>query len=84
MNYKELFIAIAIMIVLTLIYFLLRKFIFWVIDDHDKFYKKKGKFGFNKEDRKNISDIPVFKLTFCYILLMVLLIIYIIKLLVLT
>lgn len=40
MNYKELFITIGLMFSITIIYILLRKIIYWAIEDHDKFCKK--------------------------------------------
>jgi len=80
MDYKELFIAISLMIVITIIYILSRKFIYWAIEDHNKFCKKKGYFGMDKGDKRAFSDMPIFKLTCGYILFMVLLVIYIFKL----
>jgi len=82
MDYKELFIAIGLMVVVTIIYLLIRKFIHWTIEDSDKFHKRNGRFGYDKEDKKAISDMPMFKLNSVYILIMLLLILYIIKLLI--
>ncbi len=82
MNYKELFITIGLMFSITIIYILLRKIIYWAIEDHDKFCKKKHYCGMDKGDKKAFSDIPIFKLTCGYILFIVLLIIYVFKLIV--
>ncbi len=80
MNYKELVITISLMIAISIIYILIRKFIIWTIEDNQKFRKKNGCLGLDKEGRKLMADIPMFKLTCGYILFMVLLIIYVLKL----
>ena len=40
MNYKELFTAIGLIIAISIIYILIRKFIFWTVKDDQKFRKK--------------------------------------------
>ena len=80
MNYKELFIAIGLMIIISIIYILIKKFIIWTVKDNQKFRKKNKCLGLDKEGQKLASDIPIFKLTCGYILFMVMLTIYILKL----
>ena len=79
MDYKELFITFGLMIVITVIYIFLRKFIHWTIKDDQKFRKKNGNLGLDKEGQKLMIDMPLFKLTCGYILLMALLSIYFFK-----
>ena len=79
MNYKELFITIGLMIVISIIYILIRKFIVWTAKDNQKFRTKKGCLGLDKEGQKLMIDMPMFKLTCGYILFMILLAIYFFK-----
>lgn len=80
MDYKELLISFSLLIFISVLYILIRKFIFWTIKDDQKFRKKQGAFGLDKEGQKAVLDIPLFKLNCIYVLLMVLILIYIIKL----
>ncbi len=80
MNYKELFITIGFMVLLTILYFLIKKFIFWAIDSDNKLLKKTGSMGFKKEDYKAYAEMPLFYLRCSYALFMVLSFIYIISL----
>ncbi len=82
MNYKELFLAIGLMVLLTIIYVLCRKFIYFAIKDHDKWLKKTMRKGIDKKDYKVYADMPMFKVNFFYISLMVVLIFYVIYLIV--
>ncbi len=80
MNYKELIITIGLMILVTLIYIICRKFIAWAIEDHDKQMKKQGRLGIEKSSKKVIKEVEYRKLTSGYLLFMGVLILYMIKL----
>lgn len=80
MDYKELFISFLLLIVITVLYILIRKFIFWTMKDDQKFRKKQGALGLDKKGQRAMIDIPLFKLNCIYILLVILILIYIIKL----
>ena len=82
MNFKELFISLALIFILTIVYVLLRKFIYWTIKDEQKFHKQVGALGkdLDEQQRRSLADMPIFKLTMGYILLVLLVIIYIVKL----
>lgn len=80
MNYKELFIALGLLILITAIYIALRKFIVWTIQDDDKWHKKQGHVGLTKGTLKVKRKLAFDKLTGGYLLAMGLVVLYIIKL----
>lgn len=72
MNWAELFITLGIMVVATIIYFVVRKVISYVVDHDDRWKGEKV-----RKDRKNWG---YWKLNCTYALVMMLLLLYIIKL----
>lgn len=82
MNYTELFIAIGLLILSTIIYIALQKFIKWTVDDDKRFRKKNGNLGLSHESYEVNKKVSLDKLFFGYISIIVLLVIYIIKLMV--
>ena len=45
MNWSELLLAIGLIIAVTILYLLLRKFISWAIEDDNNFHKKTGRWA---------------------------------------
>ena len=80
MNYTELLIAISVIIVVTVVYFLLRRFIAWAIADDDKWNKKHGYSGLSEKTLKIKRQIAYSKLSRGYWLIMLVVVLYIIKL----
>ncbi len=74
MDYIELLIIIGLMVLITVAYFLLRKFIAWAIDDDNNFHKKRGG-GSSKDSIKIRKDIALFRLTEGYAWIMLFLIV---------
>ena len=82
MDYKQLFITLGIIIIVTALYFALRKFISWAINDDVKYHKKQGHLGPTKESTKNRKQLAYDKLTGGYALIIFVLLLYIIKLII--
>jgi len=79
MDWSELLITIGLIFIATVLYFLLRKFISWAIEDDNDFYKKKGG-GLSKDTLKVNKQIAWDRLTEGYVVVLFVLILYIIKL----
>lgn len=82
MDYKQLFITIGIIVIVTALYFVFRKFISWAIDDDVKYHKKQGHLGPTKERTKNRKQLATDKLTGGYAVVIFVLVLYIIKLII--
>ena len=80
MDYKQLFVTIGIILIVTVLYLVFRKFISWAIDDDVRYHKKKGHLGPTKEGTKNRKQLAYDKLTGGYALVIFVLVLYIIKL----
>ena len=80
MNYADLLITVVIMVVVTILYLCLRKFIVWAIEHDDKWHKKRGKLGLSRETLKLTKKSALWKLTEGYLLIMFLAMLYLIKL----
>ena len=82
MDYKELFLAIGIMLLVTGLYIAVRKLIAWAIEDNARWRKKNGSLGLSKGARDVNKKHTYFKATCGYVLMMALLALYIVKLVV--
>lgn len=80
MNYSELFIAIGLILVVTIGYVLIRKFVSWYIEDENKWNRKHGYVGLSKDTRNVNRKIAFDRITEGYLLLLGVLVLYIIKL----
>ena len=80
MDWIEFLLTIGIMIIVTVIYILARKFIAWSIEYNQKFRKKQGALGLSKGARDVNKQIAYDKLTGGYAVIMGVLLLYIIKL----
>ena len=79
MDWLELILTIGLIVFVTILYFVLRKFISWAIDDNNNFYKKRGHRVSSKETLKCDKQIAYDKLTQGYLLVLFVLVLYIIK-----
>ena len=80
MNWLELLLTIGLMVGVTVLYFVLRKFISWAIEDNNKFYKKRGHCVSSKETLNVDKKLACDRLTEGYLLVLFVLFLYIIKL----
>lgn len=80
MDYKDLLITIGLMILITILYIVLKKFISWAIDDDDKWHKKHGHVGLKKDTLNANKKIAYDRLQEGYLLIMALLLLCVIKL----
>lgn len=80
MDYKELFLVVGIMLVVTGLYIVVRKFIAWAIEDNERWRKKHGCLGLSKDARQVNKKYAYYKVTGGYLLIMILLVLYVIKL----
>ena len=79
MRYLEFVVTISLIVIVTVVYFLLRKFIVWTIEDDNKFYIKNGRMGASKKELKVRKEQALLKLSGGYALILALLIVYFIK-----
>ena len=79
MNWPEFLLAIGLIILVTILYFILRKFISWAIEDDNKFHKKRGG-GLSKDTLKVNKQIAWDRLTYGYVVILFALVSYIVKL----
>ena len=63
------------MITITVVYFLLRRFIGWAVKDENKWHKKQGHLGMNANETKNKIKLACDRLTYGYALFMFVLIV---------
>lgn len=63
---------------ITILYFLLRKFISWAIEDDDKWTKKHGRLGLHKTTKETNKKIAFDRLTEGYLLIVGILVLIII------
>ena len=80
MDWTELLLIIGLIIIVTIVYFILRKFISWAIEDNNNFYKKRGHCVSSKETLKVDKKLAYDRLTEGYLILLFLLVLYMIKL----
>jgi len=82
MNYKELFLAIALILLITVIYIVIRKFVAWAIEEDNNWHRKQGHSGLSKDSRKVNKKFIYDRLLAGYLLVLGLLTLYIIKLMI--
>lgn len=80
MNYTELLIAIGLLVLVTVFYIILRKFIARAIDDDNQWHKKHGHLGLHKDTLSTDKKLAYDRLTEGYLLVMGVIVLYIIKL----
>lgn len=61
---------IGLIVVITIVYFGLRKFIAWALQDENKWHKGRGHIGMSKDEIKNKKKLAYDKLTSGYLLFM--------------
>jgi hypothetical protein len=82
MDYKEFFITIGIMFLVTILYFVIKRFISWTIDDDEKYYTKQGSHIKNKKHTKNRKQLAYDKLIGGYAIVMFVLVLYVVKIII--
>lgn len=82
MDYSEFIITIGLLIFVTLLYAILRKFIAWAINDNNQWHKKRGNLGLNKNTLNTKKKLAYDRLTEGYLIVVGLLVLYLIKLIV--
>lgn len=80
MDYIELIITIGLLILVTGLYIILRKFIAWAIDDDNQWHKKRGNLGLGKDTLNTNKELAYYRLTAGYLMVMGVLVLYLIKL----
>jgi len=69
-DFFDILLIVGLMIVITMAYFLARRFIAWALEDDNKWHKKRGHLGFSKKEIKNKKKLAYDKLTYGYFLFM--------------
>lgn len=70
MELWDVLLVIGLMIGITVLYVLLRKFIAWTLEDDNQYHKKRGHLGYSKEEIQNRKKIAYDRLTCGYLLFM--------------
>ena len=76
MTRAEVYTAIGFVILITIIYILLRKLIVWIIEDDQKWHKKKDHLGSSKDVLNERKSWALWRLTEGYIILLAVIIIF--------
>ena len=70
MDLFDVLLIVGLMIGITILYFVVRKFLAWTLEGDNQWHKKQGQIGFSKKETENKKKLAYDRLTFGYLLFM--------------